>query len=455
VTIRFTNTLGGAKEAFEPLDPGRVTIYVCGPTVYGATHVGHARSAVAFDILRRHLLWRGYEVLFVRNITDIDDKIIASANELGVDTAVVAEKYTREYEDAMRALNVLPPDVAPRATGHIIEMQDLIARLIEGGFAYPGEGSVYFAVEKFDGYGKLSGRGLDELANRERVEPAAGKHHPLDFALWKAAKPGEPAWPSAWGPGRPGWHIECSVMSSRYLAQPFDIHGGGADLIFPHHENEIAQSEAGEGKPFVRVWMHNGFVKIRGEEMHKSAKNYVEVKDAVDDYGPQVLRLFFSSAHYRSQIDFGPDALDEAKAVWDRFRAFFRVAPHAEPDPETVSKRLEAFGEAMDDDLNTPQAVAALHEIVTDGHRAVEASDDSAAGIGRAAVECGLGVLGCAPSSDERTDIVGPLVELLLQEREDARNAKDFSKADAIRVHLAEIGVQIEDSASGPRWFIT
>jgi cysteinyl-tRNA synthetase len=454
VTIRLTNTLGGRKEDFEPLHPPRVTVYLCGPTVYDIPHVGHARSAVVFDVLRRHLTWRGYEVFFVRNVTDIDDRIIKRANELGVDTAVVAESYTRAYDDAMRAVGVLPPDVAPRATGHVIEMQELIGRLIEAGYAYPGDGSVYFAVEKFDGYGKLSGRGLDELANRERVEPAPGKHHPLDFALWKAAKPNEPAWPSPWGPGRPGWHIECSVMASRYLGQPFDIHAGGADLVFPHHENEIAQSEAVEGTTFARYWLHNGHVKIRGEVMSKSLKNYVEVAEVLEDYPAQALRLFFCAAHYRSQIDYTPDGLDEGRAVWDRFRTFLRVAPSGDVGEQAVGSRLEAFGEALDDDLNTPAALAALHEIVRDGNSAVEREERETAAAARAALLQGLGILGCPPSEDGSSELVGPLVELLISERESARKAKEFDRADAIRAQLEKIGVHVEDSPEGPRWFI-
>ena len=452
--IRFTNSLGGRKEPFEPLDPPRVSIYVCGPTVYDVPHVGHARAAIVFDVLRRYLTWRGYDVCFVRNITDIDDKIIARAQELGVDTAILADRYTRAYEDAMHALNVLPPDISPRATGHILEMQELISRLIAGGYAYAGEGSVYFAVEKFPEYGKLSGRPLDELANRERVDPAPGKQHPIDFGLWKAAKPGEPAWPSPWGPGRPGWFTECAVMSVRYLGQPFDIHGGGADLIFPHHENEIAQAEVDAGRQFARVWLHNGFLNIQGEKMSKSLKNFIIVSDVLGEYSAAVVRLFFCSAHYRSQMDYGPDVLEEPKAVWERLRSFVRIAPQTDAEPDAVTDRLAAFGEAMDDDLNTPLAIASLHEIVTDGHRAVERGDDAEAGLARAALLEGLAVLGCDPGTDDRSRLVGPLVELLLEQREAARRDKDFARADEIRARLERIGVRVEDSADGPRWFL-
>jgi cysteinyl-tRNA synthetase len=453
--IRFTNTLGGDKEDFDPLGPPRVNVYVCGPTVYDVAHVGHARAAVAFDVLRRHLTWRGYDVFFVRNITDVDDRIIARAKELGVDPAVVAERYTRSYEGDLKALNVLPPDVAPRATGHLLEMQDMIATLIERGYAYPGEGSVYFSVEKFEAYGKLSGRGLDVLATRERVEPAPGKHHPLDFALWKAAKPGEVSWRSPWGPGRPGWHIECSAMAARYLGQPFDIHGGGADLIFPHHENEIAQAEAAAGKPFARYWLHNGHLMIRGEEMHKSLKNFIEIGEVLRTYTANVVRLFFCSAHYRSQIDYSPDSLDEARSVLERFRSFLRAAPGNDVGDDEIATRLEGFGAAMDDDLNTPGALAALHELTSQGNRAVEAGDEAGAAAARAAVEAGLGVLGFdVASMESRTDVVGPLVELLLEQREAARLTKDFAGADEIRARLQEIGIHVEDSPDGPRWFV-
>jgi cysteinyl-tRNA synthetase len=287
------------------------------------------------------------------------------------------------------------------------------------------------------------------------VEPAPGKHHPLDFALWKAAKPGEPSWPSAWGPGRPGWHIECSAMAVKYLGQPFDIHSGGADLIFPHHENEIAQSEAAASKPFAACWLHHGHVMIRGEEMHKSSHNAVEVDEVLKVYAPEVIRLFFCAAHYRSQIDYTPASLDEARAVWERFRAFLRTAPGGELGDEIVRDTLSAFTEAMDDDLNTPGALAALHELVSKGNRALESGDAAGAGPYRAALETALQVLGFdADRAEARGDVVGRLVEMLLEQREAARAAKDFAGADEIRARLDQLGVRIEDSASGPRWFL-
>jgi cysteinyl-tRNA synthetase len=455
MTLAFTNTLGGAIEPFRPGNPPGVSVYVCGPTVYDVPHIGHGRAAVVFDVLRRHLAWRGHDVLYVQNITDVDDKIIQKAGELGVECAIVAERYTRAYQDAMRALNVLPPDIVPRASGHIPEMIEMIVRLIDEGFAYAGEGSAYFAVEKFPGYGKLSNRSLDDLRAGERVEPAPGKHHPLDFALWKAAKPGEPSWSSPWGPGRPGWHIECSAMSVRYLGPSFDIHGGGADLIFPHHENEIAQSEAAFDTTFARYWLHNGHVKIRGEKMSKSLKNYVNVQEVLEDYSPNVLRFFFCQAHYRSQIDYGPDALDEAKVVWDRFGAFLRASRTATSDGDGADGKLDRFGAALDDDLNTPQALTELHEIVSRGNRALESGDTAAAAAERDALVEGLGVLGLSTDADDGSrDVVGPLVELLLEQRERARTDKDFARADEIRDRLAGIGVRVEDSASGPRWFL-
>jgi len=450
MTIRFTNTLGGAKEPFEPLHPPRVGIYVCGPTVYDTPHIGNARPEVVFDVLRRHLRRRGYDVFLVRNYTDIDDKIINRAREENVDWAVIADRYIRAYEEAMDALGVERPDVAPRATGHLLEMQALIADLVEQGFAYAAEGSVYYSVEKFGDYGKLAGRSLDDLVARERVEPAPGKHHTFDFALWKGAKPAEPSWPSPWGPGRPGWHIECSAMVERYLGVPFDIHGGGADLIFPHHENEIAQSQAIRGG-FARWWLHNGMIQIRSEKISKSLRNYVLVPEALEDYAPQVLRLFILGAHYRSQASYGPEALDEARSIWERFRAFLRAAPSG----GVTGDLLDGFDEAMDDDLNTPRAIAELHAITSEGNKAIESGDAAKAATARAALVEGLGVLGCEPDEGSSgRDVVGPLVEALLEQREQARAAKEFERADAIRDRLAQIGVTVEDSAEGPRWHV-
>ncbi len=454
MTIRLTNTLTGQKEVFEPLDPPRVSVYACGPTVYDVPHVGHARMELVFDVLRRHLTWRGYDVLVVRNVTDVDDKIIDRARVEGVDPMQIAETYTRAYDQAMSALGVLPPHIAPRASGHIFEMQDLISSLVDAGCAYPAEGSVYFAVEKYPDYGRLSGRSLEELRTGTRIEPAPEKHHPADFALWKAAKPDEPSWPSPWGPGRPGWHIECSAMVLRYLGSPFDIHGGGSDLIFPHHENEIAEAEA-VGKPFARWWLHNGMVEVQGEKMAKSLDNFVDVPTALERYPAPVIRLALVGAQYRSPISYGPEALDEAHTVWERFRALSRVAPLREVPDEDVDGRLEAFGTAMDDDLNTPEAIAALHALVGDGHRALERGDEADAAVARAALVRGLGTLGCEPEADAGgRDVLGPLVELLLEQREEARARKDFEAADAIRGRLDELGIHVEDSSSGPRWYL-
>jgi cysteinyl-tRNA synthetase len=354
----------------------------------------------------------------------------------------------------MRRLNVLPADVAPRAAAHIPEMVQMIEGLIEAGFAYAAEGSVYYAVEKFAGYGKLSGNSVDALRAGDRVIPEPGTQSPLDFALWKAAKPGEPAWRSPWGPGRPGWHIECSAMATRYLGPTIDIHGGGSDLIFPHHENEIAQSEAAcSCGPFASLWLHNGHVQMDGEKMSKSLRNYVLVTEMLADYEPQVLRLFILAAHYRSPISYAVSALDEARAQWDRFAAFLRAAPAG---GTAAGHELDAFGEAMDDDLATPRAIAALHGIVAAGHKAIESGDTKLAASLRAALVEGLGILGIEEASaGGGTDALGPLVEYLLELRSDARAAKDFERADAIRARLESAGVVVEDTPQGARWHLS
>src|SRR5438552_7383820 len=330
MALRIFNTLTRRKEDFVPLVPGEARMYVCGVTVYDLSHIGHARSALSFDVIRRYLAFKGLRVMFVKNFTDVDDRIIRRGNEEGVEATVISERYIAEYRADMASLGIRPPDVEPKATEHVPQMLELIERLLKRGLAYVLEGDVYFEVRRFPTYGKLSGKNLDELEAGARVDVDERKRDPLDFALWKAAKPGEPAWPSPWGPGRPGWHIECSAMAARYLGQPFDIHTGGADLIFPHHENEIAQSEAAADTPFAKYWLHHGHVMIRGEEMHKSARNAVEIDEVLKQYSADVVRLFFCSAHYRSQVDYTPASLDEARAVWERFRAFLRTAPNAE-----------------------------------------------------------------------------------------------------------------------------
>ena len=320
--MRVFNTLGRSYEEFVPRTEGEVSIYVCGPTVQSEPHVGHGRSAVAFDVIRRYLDWRGFRTLYVRNITDIEDKIIVAAAEAGVPVAELAEANAKRFQDAYLALGALVPDIEPKATEHIPEMIELISALIDRGLAYPSQGDVYFSVRTLESYGRLSGRDLDELLAGARVEPSELKEDPLDFALWKAAKPGEPAWDSPWGPGRPGWHIECSAMAARYLGDGFDIHGGGTDLIFPHHENEIAQSEGASGNPFARYWLHNGMVNLGGEKMAKSTGLVVDLGSLLDQVDPAALRLLFLRSHYRSQLEYTADLLDDATASLDRLRRF-------------------------------------------------------------------------------------------------------------------------------------
>jgi cysteinyl-tRNA synthetase len=465
------NTLSRRKEPFAPLEAGRVGMYVCGPTVYDHPHLGHARAAVAFDVIRRSFEFLGYRVTYVRNVTDVDDKIIARAAEEARTPWEVAEEYTRSYDEAMGALGVRPPNITPRATAHIFDMIRLVERLVSNGVAYVVEGDVYYSVESFDGYGKLSNRSLEDMRAGERVEPDPRKRNPMDFALWKAAKPGEPSWPSPWGDGRPGWHIECSAMSARYLGDTFDVHGGGQDLIFPHHENEIAQSEAASGKPFARVWLHNGFVTIAEEKMAKSLKNFVTVTDVLADYPAPAVRTLLAGAHYRSPIDFSPAALNDGRASWERLETFGRNAAAAlavayatetAPDGAAAEPWRAKFTAAIEDDFNTPEALAVLFDLVSTANPLIDRSErgDAAAGAELASLHGAFStlasVLGISPASDwpsiQSGAAVGPLVEYLLELREEARRAKDFAKADAIRERLTAAGVVVEDRPGGARW---
>ncbi|MGH8932334.1 MAG: cysteine--tRNA ligase [Egibacteraceae bacterium] len=453
--MRLYNTLTRRVEEFVPRDPGRVGMYVCGPTVYDVPHFGHARAEIVPDVLRRYLEWTGYEVFHVRNITDIEDKILRKADAEGRPSAEISERYARIYEQQVARLNVLPPHVVPRATGHIIEMIELIRLLIEAGAAYEAGGDVLFSVRKFPRYGRLSGRDVDELRAGARVEPGEEKRDPLDFVLWKAAKPGEPSWASPWGPGRPGWHIECSAMSTKYLGAGFDIHAGGLDLQFPHHENEIAQFEAATDQGFARWWVHNGMLTIDAVKMSKSLGNFITLTEALDRYGPEALRQFYLSAHYRSPIDFNQARLAEARAGFERLRAFVRAAadlPDAEPTAELAHAR-DQFRTAMDDDLGTPQAQAVLFDLVTAGHAQLAAGHkDEAAATRDLLVEL-AGVLGydLAVASTSSTS-VAPLVSELLALREEARARRDFTTADRIRDRVTEAGIVIEDTPDGPRW---
>jgi cysteinyl-tRNA synthetase len=458
--MRLHNTLTRTVEEFVPRDQGRVGLYVCGPTVQNVPHFGHARAELLPDLLRRYLEWRGLQVFHVRNITDIDDKIIARAEFEGRPAAAIAQEYGRIFEREMERFGLLPPHVVPRATGHVIEMLELIDRLVELGSAYEAGGDVFFAVRSFERYGRLSGRQVDDLRVGARVEADERKRDPLDFAMWKAAKPGEPSWPSTYGPGRPGWHIECSAMASKYLGAGFDVHGGGLDLIFPHHENEIAQYEAATGRAFARYWLHNGLLTVGEEKMSKSLGNFLTLSNALDRYGPARLRFFYLAVHYRSPVEFSEQRLADASTGLKRWDAFLRATAAAEPtlptDPESQEFR-QRFGDAMDDDLSTPRAQAVLFDLVSAGNAHLEAGRADRAGALRAVLLELAGVLGYAleaePSAGE-ADLVGALVEALLVQRAEARERRDFTSADGIRTRLSDLGVVVEDRPEGVRWHL-
>jgi cysteinyl-tRNA synthetase len=474
VVLQFHNTLTRRKEPFVPRDEGRVGIYLCGPTVYGEPHIGNLRPVVVFDVLRRHLAASGYQVLLVRNYTDVDDKIINAAGHDPLRAFVVAEHWSRVYDEITAALGVLPPDIAPRASGHIPEMLALITRLVDAGIAYQAAGDVYFAVGKWPEYGKLSGRDPAELLAGARVEVNPDKRDPLDFALWKGAKPGEPTWDSPWGPGRPGWHIECSAMAGRYLGRGFDIHGGGEDLIFPHHENEIAQSEAATGEPFAHYWLHNAFLELKGEKMAKSVGNVVSPRELLRRHRGVVLRYALLGAHYRSPLEFSEEVIADAAASYDRLATFATNAARAlrgaggEPaaseagqapaDPGGWRGRFQA---ALDDDLNVPAALAVLFDLVAEANPLIvklEQGDTSAHDelADRFAIFLGLaGRLGFTPLDDLPDPAAfRPVLDLLLDLRERARAARDFAAADAIRDRLAQAGIRVEDRPGGPRWHL-
>jgi cysteinyl-tRNA synthetase len=476
VALQLHNTLTGRKEPFVPRDEGKVGIYLCGPTVYAEPHIGNLRPVVVFDVLRRHLTASGYQVLLVRNYTDVDDKIINAAGRDPLRAFVVAEHWTRVYDEITAALGVPPPDIAPRASGHIPEMLELIARLVEAGLAYQAGGDVYFAVGKWPDYGKLSGRDLSELQAGARVEVNPDKRDPLDFALWKGAKPGEPTWDSPWGPGRPGWHIECSAMAAKYLGRSFDIHGGGEDLVFPHHENEIAQSEGATGEPFARYWLHNAFLELKGEKMAKSAGNVVSPRELLRRHRGVVLRYALLGAHYRSPLEFSEEVLADAAASYDRLATFATNAHRAlggeggsaladVPQPEDKGSPSDPAGwrgrfeTALDDDLNVPAALAVLFDLVADANPLiveVERGDRSMLGELRDRLATFLSLaerLGFTPLADlPDPPAFRAVLDLLLELRERARTARDFAAADLVRDRLAEIGIRVEDRIGGPRW---
>ncbi|ABM60901.1 cysteine--tRNA ligase [Halorhodospira halophila] len=454
--LKIHNSLTGAKEPFQPIEPGQVRIYVCGMTVYDFCHLGHARALVVFDAVVRYLRWLGYEVTYVRNITDIDDKIIRRAAENGEPMTALTDRFIRAMHEDCSALGVEPPDHEPRATERLESMIALIEELIAGGHAYVGDnGDVYFSVASFPEYGKLSGRRVEELRSGSRIEPDEAKHDPVDFVLWKAAKSGEPAWPSPWGDGRPGWHIECSAMSRDLLGSHFDIHGGGVDLQFPHHENEIAQSECASGHRFVNYWMHNGHVRIDDEKMAKSLGNFFTVRDVLAEHPAEVVRLFLLSSHYRSPLNYTGDALDEARGGLERLYNALRGLPAAAP---ARSQARERFREAMDDDFNTREALAVLFDGAREINRLREAGDASGAASAAAELrELGavLGLLQQDPEAYLRGDVAdaeAEEIESLVAQRTAARKAKDFAEADRIRDELQARGIELEDTPEGTKW---
>ena len=468
MTLRLYDTAARAVREFTPLHPGRVSLYLCGATVQAPPHIGHIRSGVDFDILVRWLRASHYQVTYCRNVTDIDDKIINVAIQEEVPWWAVADRSQRAFSRAYDVLGCLPPDVEPRATGHVPEMIMLMQRLIDSGHAYPSGGDVFFDVHSLPGYGSLSGQRLEHMRAAGDTEDAAAKHDPRDFALWKRAKPGEPTWATPWGPGRPGWHLECSAMSTKYLGATFDIHGGGLDLLFPHHENEQAQSRAA-GDGFARYWLHNGLVRIGGEKMSKSLGNSLLIDEMVTQIRPVELRYYLGQAHYRSPIDYSPAALAESGAAYRRIEGFVTRAvelvrgelPGREAALGGTSSLPAAFTAAMDDDLGVPQALAIVHDSVRDGNAALSAGDMGGTAKSLGEVRGMLSVLGLDPfaapwaaaeSGGDLRPVVDALIGVALAQREAARSRKDFAAADAIRDQLLAAGVLVEDTPRGPRW---
>ncbi len=476
MSLVIYNTFTGKKEEFVPASPGQVKCYVCGITVYDHSHVGHARSVIVFDVIYRYLAGLGYDITYVRNFTDIDDKIINRANAEHTDWKEIAETYIASFKEDMAGLGVVPPTFEPKATDHIPDMIRFIEKLMERGYAYQIDGSVYFSVRKYDGYGKLSGRSLEEMIAGARVEVNERKQDPLDFALWKESKPGEPSWDCPWGKGRPGWHIECSAMSTKYLGNPFDFHGGGKDLVFPHHENERAQTECATGKRFVNYWVHNGFVTMQREKMSKSIGNILTIKEFLKQYHPEVLRLFFLSTHYRNPIDYTEQSLENAQSALqklyftlERIRKVPKegVAPSTQADYPELADLEKKFHEAMNDDFNTALSLSALFDLSRVLNRMVDELDES----NRPALAHGeqlfvslgstLGLLGEETAVFGRGETLRHLkrvgldeaaVEKAIQDRTEARKRKDYKGADEIRSMLLEKGIILLDTPNGTTW---
>ena len=460
--MKIYNSQTRRKEEFVPIEPGKVRIYSCGPTVYNYFHIGNARPFIMFDLLRRYLEYRGYEVKFVQNFTDIDDKMIKRANEEGTTVEELGDRFIAEYFKDADALGIHRATVHPRATRHIGDIIGLIKRLEKNGLAYNVNGDVYFDTEAFPGYGKLSGQNLEDLEAGARIDVDDAKRHPMDFALWKAQKPGEPAWPSPWGMGRPGWHIECSAMSMKYLGETIDIHCGGKDLLFPHHENEIAQSEGATGKPFVHYWMNNGHINVDNQKMSKSLGNFFTVRDISKEFDLEAVRMFMISAHYRSPVNFSKEMIEQSKAALDRLYTardnWTFLLDHAperelnEAEQALIAKGREAvakFDEAMDDDLNTADAIGAIFELVKEGNLAITA--DTA----RAAIKSTLSTL------KEMTDVLGILarendaipddIKALVEQRKQARAEKNWAESDRLRDEITARGFVLEDTPKGAK----
>ncbi len=488
MTIRIYNSFSRKKEDFEPLEPGHVRMYVCGITAYDRCHIGHARSAVVFDAVVRHLRSRRFRVTFVRNFTDIDDKIINRASQEGISCSELSEREIGHFHEDMDRLGILRADIEPKATDHIPDIIDIIERLIKKGVAYQAGGDVYFSVESFQTYGALSGRNIEEMLAGARIAPGENKRSPGDFALWKAAKPGEPRWKSPWGEGRPGWHIECSAMSMKYLGETIDIHGGGLDLIFPHHENERAQSEAATGKEFVRFWMHNGFVTIKGDKMSKSLNNFITIQDILTQYHPEALRLFLLSKHYRSPLDYSPEAVGENLMALDRCynavaeaeklaeRKVKKQRPLTERAMEAIEELKglpEKFGAAMDDDFNTARAIGALFEAVRALNRLADEASSRPSALYADPLREAIGIIGEAasvlgilqeePAEYIRKRNLEALSEAGLSEqgvlelielRNSARKEKNWEEADRIRDRLLACNIVLQDGPEGTAWTV-
>ena len=458
--LKIYNSFTRRKEAFKPIEEGKVRMYVCGITVYDFCHIGHARMMVVFDVVTRYLRSLDLDVTYVRNITDIDDKIINRARENNESIRTLSERFIEEMNRDNDALGVLPPDLEPRATRYMEQIIDMIQRLLENGMAYRAEnGDIFFDVSTYPEYGRLSGKKTDELRAGARVDIQEAKDDPLDFVLWKAAKTGEPSWDSPWGPGRPGWHIECSAMSTHCLGDHFDIHGGGQDLQFPHHENEIAQTRGATGKPFVNLWMHNGFVRVDDAKMSKSLGNFFTVREVLKKYAPEVIRYFIISSHYRSPLNYSDIHLDEAKAALDGLYLAMRDVPETQTN-KINEESLKDFRSAMDDDFNTPRAIAVLHDLAHALNRQTDKRSDEAQRLIATMRSLGgiLGLLQDTPENylksamEPKAGLSAADIDTLVEERNQARRDRNFARADEIRRQLAEKGILLEDNSKGTTW---